>query len=445
MERRGNMARYLLRLLMVISVCCVVSSCGKSTDETKIPEKVNPNTTSASSPLVTVQPTAQIPISSSNEADKQLEEGIRQFNSGSYENAIDAYNKALALMPDLVEGYINRGVAYHQKGWLDKALADFDKALTLNANLAEAYFFRARTYNVQGNIRQAVSDYTDAIRLNGGLAEAYFNRAACYWKLQDFDRAVQDGEVFIKRFPEHAMVPQMSKQLQGWKSLNYAYNNHKKLDSDEAKRLQAICSGDIFTLFQNEITAETELEKKVFLSSAKGQELTQQINKMKQEILNIDYKVEPDKKLTNYNIEAQGFLVSLGWKFPEGDNYDRGGANEPHDVFDGIYFGSILPISEEWKIGGFLSYAWIIQVPEEKALVIEKIAKNNTKNIGISLSFRLSGKVIKRIKRFGISFGGRYQLPVPEVSLYPEVKDVTVFLYDTRSGETLFEKAYPNK
>ena len=53
--------------------------------------------------------------------------------------AITEYDKAIALDPDFIDAYNNRGWAYGSKGEMDQAIADFDRAIELNPDDAEAY------------------------------------------------------------------------------------------------------------------------------------------------------------------------------------------------------------------------------------------------------------------------------------------------------------------
>ena len=57
--------------------------------------------------------------------------GLAYARKGEYDRAIQAYNQALTLKPNLDPAYYNRGVAYARKGEYRRAESDFSKALTL--------------------------------------------------------------------------------------------------------------------------------------------------------------------------------------------------------------------------------------------------------------------------------------------------------------------------
>jgi len=55
-------------------------------------------------------------------------------NLGQFERAIEDYNEAIRLNPNLAMAYNNRGTAYKLKGKKAEAIADFKKVITLTNN-----------------------------------------------------------------------------------------------------------------------------------------------------------------------------------------------------------------------------------------------------------------------------------------------------------------------
>jgi regulator of sirC expression with transglutaminase-like and TPR domain len=53
------------------------------------------------------------------------------FIRQDWDHALADYQQAIALKPDLVEAYLNRGLVYSQMGEEEKAIADFQKVLEL--------------------------------------------------------------------------------------------------------------------------------------------------------------------------------------------------------------------------------------------------------------------------------------------------------------------------
>ena len=59
---------------------------------------------------------------------------------GKLEEAIEAYNKALAIKPDYAEAYNNMGNALKEQGKLEEAIEAYNKALAIKPDYADAYY-----------------------------------------------------------------------------------------------------------------------------------------------------------------------------------------------------------------------------------------------------------------------------------------------------------------
>ena len=67
-----------------------------------------------------------------------LGRGRACLDKGKYDDAIEDYDKAIALAPNDAIAYYNRGVAYYEKGDKEQAIADFRKALEINPSYENA-------------------------------------------------------------------------------------------------------------------------------------------------------------------------------------------------------------------------------------------------------------------------------------------------------------------
>ena len=60
-------------------------------------------------------------------------------NQGKLEEAIEAYNNALAIKFDYAEAYNNLGNALKDQGKLEEAIEAYNKAISFKTDYAEAY------------------------------------------------------------------------------------------------------------------------------------------------------------------------------------------------------------------------------------------------------------------------------------------------------------------
>ena len=61
-----------------------------------------------------------------------------QHISKDYARAIDSYDKAIRILPNLKNAYLNKGYIYFETGRYDMAFVEFEKSLEIDSNFSEA-------------------------------------------------------------------------------------------------------------------------------------------------------------------------------------------------------------------------------------------------------------------------------------------------------------------
>ncbi len=89
-----------------------------------------------------------------------------------YHDAIDCYNMALELRPDLLETYFNRGLAYTRLERYEKAREDLTKVIELNPKLAEAFYTRGLVWEYEQRYDEAIADYEKALEIDPKYTKA---------------------------------------------------------------------------------------------------------------------------------------------------------------------------------------------------------------------------------------------------------------------------------
>ena len=125
---------------------------------------------------------------------------------GQYQSAIEDYNEAIRLKPDLVGAYNNRGNLYDKLGQYQLAIEDYNEAIRLKPDLVGAYNNRGNVYDKLGHYQLAIKDYNEAIRLKPDLALGYNNRGNVYNKLGQYQFAIEDYNEAIRLKPDLALA-----------------------------------------------------------------------------------------------------------------------------------------------------------------------------------------------------------------------------------------------
>ncbi len=119
---------------------------------------------------------------------------------------LEARGKALALDPNLAEGYVSRGYLLWSRanGWsCERAVSDYRHALDLNPNLAEAHHQLANVYNHVGLLDKADEEIKKAVALdplNSGIRFRVGINLLYQGKYDESLVELRDSEKFLPPF-----------------------------------------------------------------------------------------------------------------------------------------------------------------------------------------------------------------------------------------------------
>jgi tetratricopeptide (TPR) repeat protein len=117
---------------------------------------------------------------------------VIQFRLGRLKDALESYDRALAIKQDYAEALNNRGNALRDLTRLDDALASYEKALAIKPDFVEALYNRGTILKDLKRFADAVASYDQALAIKPDFAEALNNRG----------NALRDSEVLWRRVGE---------------------------------------------------------------------------------------------------------------------------------------------------------------------------------------------------------------------------------------------------
>src|SRR6185437_16348182 len=103
--------------------------------------------------------------------------GSAMSDQGRLDEAIDAYQRAIALTPDYPEACNNLGNALKDQARLDEAIAAYERAIGLKPDLAEAHNNLGNTLKDQGRLDEAIACFRKALALKPAFSAAASNLA----------------------------------------------------------------------------------------------------------------------------------------------------------------------------------------------------------------------------------------------------------------------------
>ncbi len=99
--------------------------------------------------------------------------GTAYYQTKRPDEAITQYQKALAIDPDYAEAHNNLGNSLFQAGQVNEAAAHFQRALEIKPDYAEAHNNLGRSLLLAGRVNEAVAHFQRALEIKPDYAEAH--------------------------------------------------------------------------------------------------------------------------------------------------------------------------------------------------------------------------------------------------------------------------------
>jgi tetratricopeptide (TPR) repeat protein len=133
------------------------------------------------------------------EADRWFDRGLELEHTGaSYEQIIDAYQKASELDPFSAGALVNLGTVFFNGHAWAHAEEHYKKALLIDPNYSLAHFNLGNLYDERGDAATALHHYHEALKLTPTYADAHYNLALLHQGLGDFMSAVRHWRAYLK-------------------------------------------------------------------------------------------------------------------------------------------------------------------------------------------------------------------------------------------------------
>ncbi|MFJ9306830.1 tetratricopeptide repeat protein [Streptomyces cyaneofuscatus] len=127
-------------------------------------------------------------------------------NAGRYDEAVEDYSQAIALVPDAGRARYGRGWTLSLQGQYGEALADLDRAVELSPGEADNFVARGLTYFGLRRDEEAVADYDRAIELDPGDLLTFGFRGRALLRLERHDDALASCGHALEGDPKCAYV-----------------------------------------------------------------------------------------------------------------------------------------------------------------------------------------------------------------------------------------------
>jgi tetratricopeptide (TPR) repeat protein len=141
--------------------------------------------------------------------------GTSLFNDSKYEDAEQAYTKALALKPDFMPALMNLGKLYLAQKKFDKSAAVFYRSVMADPRSADAFHYLGEAFLQTKEGNKAVIALNEALRLEPvKKAEIHLRLATLYNAAGAKDRAAAEYKAFLAKTPNYPDKEKLEKYIQ---------------------------------------------------------------------------------------------------------------------------------------------------------------------------------------------------------------------------------------
>lgn len=134
----------------------------------------------------------------SNNAIALYQQGNTFYNLRSYDRALQAYEKALKIRPELPEAWIGKGNVQQASSNFKEALNSYEKAIQLQPRNWQAWVGRAQVLDKLGKSQEAIDTFKGAIKINKNAQEAWQGLAQIQMRLKQYSEAIDSFDRLLK-------------------------------------------------------------------------------------------------------------------------------------------------------------------------------------------------------------------------------------------------------
>lgn len=140
---------------------------------------------------------------SANAAHIRHMRGVAFTRAGQHDQALVEFKEALRLQPDSTLILVSRGNIWFAEGDFDRAIADFSNVIQRDEKFVTAWMYRGLVRSAKGEHDAALRDLDEAIRLEPRYALAFNSRGTVWQAKGDLGKALTDFDEAIRLDAHH--------------------------------------------------------------------------------------------------------------------------------------------------------------------------------------------------------------------------------------------------
>jgi tetratricopeptide (TPR) repeat protein len=144
------------------------------------------------------------PVVEQSEAVSWLDQGIALGNLGKYDDAIQAFDKAIQINPQYEAAWFLKGAALNRRGMYDDAIQAYDKAIEISPRNESVWHGKGITLGNLDKFDEAIQAFDTAIEINPKNDVGWYLKGAALDQQGKYDEALQAIDKAIEINPQNA-------------------------------------------------------------------------------------------------------------------------------------------------------------------------------------------------------------------------------------------------
>ncbi|HAJ64764.1 MAG TPA: protein kinase [Cyanobacteria bacterium UBA8543] len=147
---------------------------------------------------------ATVNVVKSNNATDLYSRGGTLLELKRFQDALEAYNRAVELKPEYAQAWNGQGNALLELKRYEDALNAYDKAIQLNPIYLEAWTSRGKALDHLQRYEEAINSFDAALKIQSNYLDAWTNRGHVQMKLQQYSDAIASFDKAVKLQPDYS-------------------------------------------------------------------------------------------------------------------------------------------------------------------------------------------------------------------------------------------------
>lgn len=167
--------------------------------------------------------------------------GINLYNLRRLDEALDCFNKAIRMYPNIETAYNGKGDVLKKMGKLEEALKCYNKSLEINPQYYIGLINKGSILSDLGKFDESLNCFEDAIAIDSKNNVAFYNKGVTLMDINELNEALECLDKSLELFPEDfdsliakgQILMDMNRNDEALESINIIMNSKTEIEDEK--------------------------------------------------------------------------------------------------------------------------------------------------------------------------------------------------------------------